>query len=79
MTERLRRKIWGTEKVPGPTDPYTQRAEVVEEAETKKDAKADPSYIPSVDGRGLRIVGLEEELGVWEVDRSESSLLVLNR
>jgi hypothetical protein len=67
MAEKLRRKLWGTDAPPGSTDPYTKKPAA--EGETAVAQTVDrPGYVEATDGRGLPIAGLEEPMGVWEID-----------
>lgn len=67
IPERIRRKLWGTEKPPGPEDPYSTETAVAV-APTPEELLA-ANYVPAIDGRELFIVGVEDPLGVWEIDR----------
>ncbi|KAI9778873.1 MAG: hypothetical protein M1839_007836 [Geoglossum umbratile] len=66
LTERIRRKLWGTEKPPGQEDPYDQRNRrtravstetVDEEASRTAVAKEGETYVPASTWDGLEHVG----------------------
>jgi len=75
VTERIRRKIWGTDNPPGPKDPYGEsklfpRKEEVEEEDEATSLSAplkpedDPSYKPADTWEGLDRIGGAK--GWWE-------------
>jgi hypothetical protein len=70
LPERLRRKLWGTDAPPGSADPYTKKPAVAEEV--SYDGIDRSSYIEATDARGLPIVGLDQQSGVWEFERYPS-------
>ncbi|KAF8535967.1 ribosomal subunit 39S-domain-containing protein [Trichophaea hybrida] len=66
IQERIRRRLWGSDRPPGPEDPYSRRVAPVEKvAEDEVDRS---NYVEAIDARGLPILGLDEPSGTWEVD-----------
>jgi hypothetical protein len=77
FTERVRRKLWGTDKPPGLADPYGGRSEETNLARSEEEADeplpptrryevpaTKPAYQPSRSGEKLEEVG---HLGEWSV------------
>ena len=63
LTEKVRRKLWGTENPPGMKDPYevVEAAEPAEVAETA--GREDADYVPATSWEGIEKIG---HLGGWE-------------
>ncbi|OJD21102.1 hypothetical protein ACJ73_07560 [Blastomyces percursus] len=63
VTEKLRRKIWGTDNPPGVKDPYGSESQLDYVEPTEQLSEADPYFAPEMgeEDQGMRIATAEEK------------------